>query len=107
MSISATRVDRYRWAILMSTALILASPGGLVAQERIDSLQVELARLAALVDSLTQEVARLRDSGPEEEAEDALERLRTAARAAAALGETTASTAVSYTHLTLPTILLV
>jgi len=92
MSISGTRVDRYRWAVLVSTILILASPGGLVAQERIDSLQVELARLGALVDSLTQEVARLRASGPEEEADDALERLRTAARAAAALGETTTST---------------
>ena len=89
MSISAARIDRHRWVVLVSTILILANPGGLVAQERIDSLQVELARLAVLVDSLTQEVARLRASGPEEEADDALTRLRAAAQAAAALGENT------------------
>jgi hypothetical protein len=91
MSIGATRIDRHRWPVLVSTILILASPGGLVAQERIDSLQVELTRLAALVDSLTQEVARLRTSGPEEEADDALARLRAAAQAAVALGENTGS----------------
>jgi len=91
MSIGATRIDRHRWPVLVSTILILASPGGLVSQERIDSLQVELTRLAALVDSLTQEVARLRTSGPEEEADDALARLRAAAQAAVALGENTGS----------------
>jgi hypothetical protein len=51
-----------------------------------DSLRVEVERLAALVDSLLGEVARLQETGQEEEADDALARLRDAAAAAAAAG---------------------
>ena len=53
------------------------------AQEPTDSLRDEVARLAALVDSLSREVARLGENGEESGAEDALARLRAAAAAAA------------------------
>jgi len=58
----------------------------LSAQERPDSLRIELARLAALVDSLALEVERLSSEGDDEEAGDALAELRAAAEAAAAAG---------------------
>lgn len=70
-------------------ALVVASalaPGSLSAQEPVDSLRVEVARLAALVDSLSREIERLRATGQEEEAGDALAQLRQAAAAAAAAG---------------------
>jgi hypothetical protein len=63
------------------TALALA-PAEARAQEATDSLRVELARLAALVDSLGREVARLRAEGREPEADEALTDLRAAAAAA-------------------------
>ncbi|MDX1645507.1 MAG: hypothetical protein R3304_00075 [Longimicrobiales bacterium] len=58
-------------------------PASTAAQEPSDSVQAELARLAAVVDSLREEVERLRAAGQEEEAEDALARLRAAAAEAA------------------------
>jgi hypothetical protein len=57
------------------------SPGS--AQQPADSLQARLDRLTALVDSLSAEVRRLQASGQEEEAGDALARLRAAASQAA------------------------
>lgn len=56
------------------------------AQVPSDSLRAEVARLAALVDSLSREVARLQSAGQEEEATDALAQLRAAAVAAGAGG---------------------
>jgi hypothetical protein len=47
---------------------------------------LEVARLAALVDSLSLEVARLRDTGGDTQVADALARLRAAAQAAASVG---------------------
>ena len=61
----------------------LAVHSGAVAQEPIDSLRAEVARLAALVDSLSREVARMAETGQEPEPDDALARLRAAAAAAA------------------------
>lgn len=71
-----------------SVVPFVASPGRAAAQADPppDSLRVELRRLEAAVDSLRREVARLSSAGPEEEAEDALSRLRAAAEAAAAAG---------------------
>ena len=83
---------RRGWRMLLLAIPILAGPGPLVAQERVDSLQAEVERLAALVDSLTREVANLRTSGPEEEVQDALAQLRAAAQEAAAIGEPADST---------------
>lgn len=69
-------------------SLTLAAP--LRAQEPPppvpDSVRVELRRLAALVDSLRAEVARLQTAGQEARAQDALAELRAAAEAAAAAG---------------------
>jgi hypothetical protein len=59
------------------------TPHGAQAQTPQDSLRVELARLAARVDSLTREVARLTADGQAEEPQDALAQLRAAAQAAA------------------------
>ena len=75
-------------AVYMFVAI--AVPGGATAQEPTDSLRAEMARLAALVDSLSQEVARLREAGQEPQADDALARLRAAAVAAAGGQATTA-----------------
>ena len=72
------------WGVLLTIAPTLAQPEPAVAQEATDSLRLELARLAALVDSLSLEVARIRDAEEPEEAEDALAQLRAAAQAAAA-----------------------
>jgi hypothetical protein len=71
------------WGVLLTIAPILAQPEATVAQEATDSLRLELARLATLVDSLSREVARLVDEGADEQADDALARLRAAAQAAA------------------------
>jgi len=62
------------------------SPREAAAQERPDSLRLQIERLAAVVDSLSREVARLQASGQAEEAGDALADLRAAAAAAAAAG---------------------
>ena len=70
-------------------ALLLGSsvaPLDAVAQEPSDSLRLEVRRLAALVDSLGRELERLRTEGREDEAGDALTRLRAAAEAAADAG---------------------
>ena len=64
----------------------VAAHSGAEAQEPTDSLRAEVARLAALVDSLSREVARLLETGPAAEADDALARLRAAAASAAAAG---------------------
>jgi hypothetical protein len=67
----------------------LAAPAPVAAQQSTDSLRAEVARLAALVDSLSHEVARLRDAGKPQQAEqaqDALAKLRAAAQAAATAG---------------------
>jgi hypothetical protein len=60
--------------------MVIAPAAG---QEPNDSLRAELARLAALVDSLSLEVAKLADSAEAEEGGDALARLRAAASSAA------------------------
>lgn len=67
--------------------LILAAIGGVkpvpaTAQEGTDSLRAEVRRLMAVVDSLRNEVERLRSEGDEEGATDALADLRAAAAAA-------------------------
>ena len=71
-------------AVWMFVSIVV--PSGAAAQEPTDSLRAELARLAALVDSLSREVARLSEAGQEPEADDALSRLRAAAAAAVAAG---------------------
>ncbi len=84
------RARRLVWGALLTIAPILAQPEAAVAQEAPDSLRVELARLAALVDSLSLEVARFRDAGADTRAEDGLARLRAAAQAAASAGRSPA-----------------
>ena len=74
-------LGRWRGTVVLFVAVTI--PYGAVAQEPTDSLRAELARLAALVDSLSLEVARLSEAGHEPEADDALTRLRAAAAAAA------------------------
>lgn len=71
------------WGLLLTITPTLAQPEPAAAQEATDSLRFQLARLAALVDSLSLEVARLRDAGEDAGADDALARLRAAAQAAA------------------------
>ena len=79
----------FRYALSLSvgcfltTAGAFGAPHGATAQEATDSLRLQIERLAVLVDSLSREVERLRAGGQEEEAEDALARLRAAAAAAA------------------------
>ncbi len=73
-----------RWRGVLAIFALIAVPSGASAQEPTDSLRAELARLAALVDSLSREVARLSEASREPEADDALARLRAAAAAAAA-----------------------
>ena len=75
-----------RWRGVLAIIAFIAVPSGASAQEPTDSLRAELARLAALVDSLSREVARLSEAGQEPEADDALARLRAAAAAAVAAG---------------------
>ena len=74
------------YAILLALVPTIAHPDHVVAQDPTDSLRLELARLAALVDSLSADVARLRDAGEDAEADDALARLRAAAQAAVSAG---------------------
>ena len=78
------------WVGASVMSVLVAFHSEAAAQEPTDSLRAELARLAALVDSLSQEVARLTESGQQAGAEDALSRLRAAAAAAAAGGPPTA-----------------
>jgi hypothetical protein len=69
-------------AALLALAALLAAPDRATAQEPTDSLRAELARLAAIVDSLSQEVDALRAPG-DTAAADPLAALREAATAAA------------------------
>jgi hypothetical protein len=78
------------WGVLLVITSTLAQPKAAGAQEVTDSLRLELTRLAALVDSLGREVARLRDEGADTQADDALARLRAAAQAAASAGTSAA-----------------
>jgi hypothetical protein len=80
-----------RLAATVGIAVAAGSVDHATAQEPVDSLRVELARLGALVDSLQRQVARLEAAGQSEEAEDALARLRAAAEQAAAGGAVTPS----------------
>ena len=73
-------------ACLLTLVGPFGTPHSAAAQAPTDSLRIEISRLAALVDSLSREVARLQASGQEEEAGDALADLRAAAAAAAAAG---------------------
>lgn len=74
------------WTGFLLAGAGFAVPDPVAAQERPDSVRAELARLAALVDSLSGEVARLQAEGRVEPAADALADLRAAAAAAAAAG---------------------
>ncbi len=73
-------------AATLSISLGAGAPTAAAAQEPVDSLRAELARLTALVDSLRRQVDSLRAAGQAQEAEDALADLRAAAAAAAAAG---------------------
>ena len=77
------------WVGAVVVLVSLTVHSGAVAQEPADSLRAEVARLAALVDSLSREVARIGENGQEPEADDALARLRAAAAAAAGEQPTT------------------
>ena len=77
------------WVGAVVVLVSLAVHSGAAAQEPADSLRAEVARLAALVDSLSREVARVGENGQEPEADDALARLRAAAAAAAGEQPTT------------------
>jgi len=70
-------------ALRMALAL-LACPAGAAAQQDVDSLRAEIARLTARVDSLSAQLARGGSAAPAPQTE--LERLRAAAAAAAAGG---------------------
>ncbi len=94
MNVIRTRTTQARWptrAALVAALVAVAAPA-LTAQEPPDSVRAELRRLAALVDSLRAEVARLQEAGREVEAEDALAELRAAAQAAAVGGAAPAAT---------------
>jgi len=65
---------------------VAMAPPGLSAQTPVDSIRTEIARLAALVDSLSREVQRLQAEGQPEQAGDAMAQLRAAAQAAASAG---------------------
>jgi len=67
----------------VALAAVLAGPDRAAAQVPSDSLRAELARLAALVDSLRAEMTALRSESDTAAAEDPLAALRAAAAAAA------------------------
>lgn len=73
-------------SVALLSALLCFTPFAAAAQDPTDALRLEVERLAALVDSLSREVERLRAEGREEEAGDALADLRAAAAAAVAAG---------------------
>ena len=83
---SAHTRPRPLWRIAVVLFASVAFHSGAAAQEPTESLSAELARLAALVDSLSREVARLTEAGQAAAADDPLARLRAAAEAAAAGG---------------------
>ena len=75
----------FSWTRIAVLLLVgTTTPSFASAQSSPDSVRAEVARLAALVDSLSQEVARLQEKGQEEGATDALADRRAAAAAAAA-----------------------
>ncbi len=79
------------WVGTVVVLVSLSVHSGAAAQEPADSLRAEVTRLAALVDSLRREVARIGENSQEPEADDALARLRAAAAAAAGEQPTTAA----------------
>lgn len=84
MNLSSIRFIRGSAGALVVSAALAMSPPGAAAQTPSDSLRAEVARLAALVDSLGLEVARLSGtSQPPTDPQDELSRLRAAATAAA------------------------
>ena len=85
-NISFAGIRTSRWGGAVVLLVSVAAHSGAAAQEPTDSLRAEVARLAALVDSLSREVARLLETGREAEADHALARLRAAAASAAAAG---------------------
>ncbi len=88
-----TRTTSVGRAAVLTTCAVLACfvvPTASAAQEPTDSVRLQLRRLTALVDSLSREVQRLQESGQEEEADDALARLRAAAQQAAQAEPTSA-----------------
>lgn len=74
------------WRLAAVVTLAALHPPAATAQVPADSVRLELRRLTQLVDSLMQEVDRMRTEGREREADDALADLRAAAAAAAAAG---------------------
>ena len=80
-SLGDTRALR-RWGGAVVLFVSVAAHSGAAAQEPTDSLRAEVVRLAAQVDSLSRDVARLGETGQQSEADDALTRLRAAAAAA-------------------------
>ena len=92
MQTSRHTVARPVLAGILAVSCTVLGPDASRAQEptrqAVDSLRVELERLAVLVDSLRREIDRLKEAGREEDAQDALERLRAAAAQAAAAGAT-------------------
>ena len=88
------RLRLFRRVVLSGLALCALSgaPEHAQGQEPSDSLRLEVQRLAALIDSLSQEIERLQGEGQAEAATDALADLRAAAAAAAAAGGAPAPT---------------
>lgn len=82
---SPARVTSFLF-LTLSVLIAGAHPAGAQEQPPADSLAAQLARLTAVVDSLRAEVARLKAEGEEKRAQDALAKLREAARTAAAAG---------------------
>ena len=70
--------------MFLLSALLTATPAGLSGQQSQagDSIRVEVARLAALVDSLRRSIAEMQDAAQREAAQSELERIRAAAQAA-------------------------
>jgi len=83
-----SRIRTLGWGAPLGLVLFALSvdPGEAAAQSPADSVRLEVQRLAALVDSLSREVARLQASGQVEESSNALAELRAAAAAAATAG---------------------
>lgn len=88
------RFRLFQRVVLCGLALCALSgaPQYAEGQEPTDSLRLEVQRLAALIDSLGQEIERLQSEGQEEAATDALADLRAAAAAAVAAGGVPAPT---------------
>ena len=82
-----SRVPARQLITALAATVLACAPSGASAQVPADSVRAELARLAARVDSLSRELARMRAQGePAPAQEDALARLRAAADSAAGRG---------------------